>query len=193
MEAKKYYYKERYNRRYYKRNNSKIIVDQGDIFSNVIMKDYKGSVNEIEDNEITWDKVVVLSQSCDLHREQENSEVSNEILSVLVIPIFSLADFQAGTYLKQLNKEKNEIPNSRLARIVLENRYQVLKLTEREKFKFKMDDSILDFRYYFTVPISKLKKENYQFSISTVYINKITQSFTHYISRIAVPIELDRN
>ena len=58
--------------------------------------------------------------------------------------------------------------------------------------KFKMEDSIIDFRYYFTVPISKLKKENYLFSLLPIYIDKITQSFTHYISRIPLPVELDK-
>lgn len=179
-------------KRYCKRDNNEILVEQGDVFSNIVMKDYNTSINEIDDNEIIWDKVIVVSQSCDLHREQENPEVSNEILSVLVIPIFRLSDFQAGTYLKNLKKYKEEIPNKKLSRIALENRYQILRLTEEEKTKFKMEDSIIDFRYYFTVPISRLKKENYQFSLLPIYIDKITQSFTNYISRIPLPIELDK-
>ncbi len=179
-------------KRYKKRRLNNIVVDQGDIFSNIAMKEYTAMSQEIEESEIIWDKVIVLSQSCDLHREQEKPDVSNEILSVLVVPIFSLKDFQDGTYLKELNKEKEPISNRQLERIALENRYQILRLTQEEKNKFKMEDSIIDFRYYFTVPISKLKKEDYQFSLLPIYIDKITQSFTNYISRIPLPVELDK-
>ena len=108
-------------KRYKKRKLNKIVVDQGDIFSNIKMEEYKTSLDEIDNNELIWDKVLVLSQSCDLHREQENPDISNEILSVLVIPIFRLSDFQEGIYLKQLNKEKEPLSEKGLRRRRLEN------------------------------------------------------------------------
>ena len=178
--------------RYYKRNIDQILVEQGDIFSNLKMEEYRSTSNGIEKSEIIWDKVMVISQSCDLHREQENDDVSNEILSVLVVPIFNLMDFQQGTHLKKIDKEKEEIGKKMLERIALMNRYQILRLSEEERSRFKLEDSIIDFRYYFTVPIKKFNKENYEFSLYPIYIDKITQSFASYISRIPLPIELDK-
>lgn len=178
--------------RYYKRTDKEIIVEQGDIFSNIEMEEYKRGQQEVENNKIIWNKVLVASQSCDLHREQENKDNFYEILSVLVIPIFRLTDFQSGTHLLGIGKEKEEVSKRGLERIALENRYQILRLTDDEKLRLKMEDSILDYRYYFTVPINKLKRENYEFSLVSIYADKITQSFTNYISRIPLPIELDK-
>lgn len=179
--------------RYYKRNNNEILVEQGDIFTNINMEIFTKKSKNANQEEIIWSNVLVVSQSCDLHREQENKKElpSNEILSVLVVPIFNLSDFQKGTHLTNLGKDSEEVTNRMLGRISLSNRYQILKLRDDEKLQFKIEDSILDFRYYFTVPIIKLKRENYLFSLHSPYIEKITQSFAHYISRIPLPIELD--
>ena len=79
--------------RYYKRNNNEILVEQGDIFTNINMEIFTKKSKNANQEEIIWSNVLVVSQSCDLHREQENKKElpSNEILSVLVVPIFNLS------------------------------------------------------------------------------------------------------
>lgn len=175
-----------------KRNDELIQVDQGDIYSNIIFfKNIHIADGELEVEECDFSKVLVLSQSCDLHREQEKSENENGILTVLVVPLFEVETFKKGEHLINIGKQFEEVGKKLIARYATgeHERYHIINIKSDDKRKFNIpDDFIIDFRYFFTADIKQFKKEKYVMSLEPLFREKVTQRFSNYLSRIGLPI-----
>lgn len=175
-------------------NENEIAVDQGDIYQNVtFFNNVELNENEkkLEIDEYNFDKVLVLSQSCDLHREQENIKNDKEILTVLVVPLFDVEEFKKGEHLNSIKKKCDIISDKLIERYTKgeHERYYVIELKDSDKTKYKIPDNfIIDFRYFFTVNIKKLKKEDYLMSLDDLFKEKVTQRFCNYLSRIGLPV-----
>lgn len=91
-----------------KRKNLTKLIEQGDIYHKI---KFFRNVHVAEDNisvdEVEFEYVVVLSQTCDLERIYDKDP--NSILSVLVAPLFLLEEFKNGNYLKFVNIETPEL------------------------------------------------------------------------------------
>lgn len=176
---------------YYIREDREIIkIDQGDIFSSVKIINTILHDDEIIFDDVIWDKVIVLSQTCDLHREQENVENKNEILSVLVAPLFDRLEFMGGVHLlDKLEKENKQVGDKQYDkyRKLQEERYHALYISEDDARIFRINESIIDFRYFFTIDINELAKSEYLVSINDINRVNISRRFANYNSRIGLP------
>ena len=176
-----------------KRNDEIIQVDQGDIYSDInFFKNIDIIDDELEIEECNFKKVLVLSQSCDLHREQENEDT--EILTVLVVPLFEIETFKRGEHLINIGKKCNEVSKKLIDRYATgeHERYHVINIKQEDKIAFGIpDDYIIDFRFFFTADIKQFKKEKYVTSLEALFREKVTQRFSNYLSRIGLPMVVD--
>lgn len=91
-----------------KRELTSKLIEQGDIYKNIkLFRNIKVGDNDIEVDEVEFEYVIVLSQTCDLERIYDTNP--NAVLSVLVAPLFLLEEFKSGTYLDFVNIESNPI------------------------------------------------------------------------------------
>lgn len=175
------------------RKDEEIVVDQGDIYRNInFYKNIDIIDGELEIEEYDFKNVLVLSQSCDLHREQEND--GNDILTVLVVPLFEVETFKKGEHLINIGKKFNEVNKKVIERYSKgeHERYHVINIKIEDKQTYGIpDDYIIDFRYFFTADIKQFKKENYVMSLGDLFREKTTQRFSNYLARIGLPVILD--
>lgn len=174
------------------KNEINIQVDQGDVYRYIqFYKSVEMLDEEMEVEECKFDYALVLSQSCDLHREQEKIDVKNEILSVLVVPLFRLEEFKKGTHLSNIGKTCEETSKKLIERYSKweHERYHIIDIDEKNKLKYEISDSfVIDFRYFFTADISQFSKDNYICSLESLYREKVTQRFSNYLARIGLPV-----
>lgn len=172
------------------RIDEQIKVDQGDIYKDInFYKSLKIIDGELEIEEANFQNVLVLSQSCDLHREQELE--GNEILTVLVVPLFEVETFKKGKHLTEIGKECEVVSEKLIKRYSQgeHERYHIIEIKHSDKDKYNIpDDYIIDFRYFFTADIKQFTKEKYVMSLDDLFREKVTQRFSNYLSRIGLPI-----
>jgi hypothetical protein len=121
-----------------RRNARSLRIDQGDIYENIMFfRNYKVVKKQVKIDYWEFNKVLVLSQTCDLHREQEKDKknYSGKILSVLVVPLFKLTDYTNGNHLEAVGiteKEKDKGVIKKLIEDTVERCY-LIRLTFDEK------------------------------------------------------------
>ena len=171
-----------------KRTTAKLKVDQGDIYSGIIFfSNVEIKKGNVDYNTVEFSNVLVLSQTCDLNRENEEN---GSILSVLVVPMFPIEEYLQGTHLSKMGitedtKSKKLIDRYRSKE---HSRYRVLDFTLDDRIKYSLEDSfIIDFRYFFTADIKQFKRKNYKTSLNELFREEITNSFSDYLSRIGLP------
>lgn len=172
------------------REDEQIKVDQGDIYKDIsFYKNIEIVDGELEIEEANFQNVLILSQSCDLHREQEQE--GNEILTVLVVPLFEVETFKKGEHLKEIGKECQEVSTKLIKRYSTgeHERYHIIEIIKSDRDKYNIpDDYIIDFRYFFTADIKQFTKEKYVMSLEDLFREKVTQRFSNYLSRIGLPV-----
>ncbi len=175
-------------KKFIKQPTKEFRVDQGDIYSGIsFFRCIDVSSDNLSINKLDFANVLVLSQTCDLCRE---SEKENSILSVLVVPLFPLEEFQAGKHLEALGMSVNPIPKKIIERYRKKEhiRYRIIDLEEEEKIKFHLEDSfVIDFRYFFAADINQFSRDKYKISLNNLFREEISQSFSNYLSRIGLP------
>lgn len=171
-----------------RRSTRNFQVDQGDIFSSITFFRYFDIKDDaINLNKADFSNVLVLSQTCDLCRE---SEKSGSILSVLVVPLFTIEDYKSGRHLEELGivekpKDKGVIDKYRKKE---HYRFRVLDFSDDEKIKYNLEDSfVIDFRYFFTADINQFNKKKYKVSLNELFREEISTAFSSYLSRIGLP------
>lgn len=171
-------------------------LDQGVVFKNIKSYFVRPSNNNIEVHELHFPWVIVLSQACDLRRNNDaridtNSEKQDKILlSVLVAPIFDLEKAQTGSQLdsismamEPLNRKKREFINSDdVARY-----HQLSKQKFLDCNTITFETGVVDFKHFFTVPIFALRKEDYVTKLNPFFREKLSHRFSSYLSRIGIP------
>ena len=171
-----------------KRTTAKLKVNQGDIYSSItFFRNIEIVSGRLDYNAVEFANILVLSQTCDLTRE---SEESGSILSVLVVPMFPLEEYLQGTHLSKLGIAENPSSKKLIDKYKNKehNRYRVLEFSQEDKIKYYLEDSfIIDFRYFFTVDIKQFKRKNYKASLNELFREEITSSFSDYLSRIGLP------
>lgn len=175
-----------------KRNLSSKLIEQGDIYKKIkLFRNIKVGDNDINVDEVEFENVVVLSQTCDLERIYDTNP--NAVLSVLVAPLFLLEEFKNGTYLDFVNIQTDPIKKDKALKSYRSGekpRFYLLELDEKTKIQNDLIDSfIVDFKYFFTADMSQFSKENYVASVAPFYREAISHNFASYLSRIGIPIE----
>lgn len=173
-----------------KRNNLTKLIEQGDIYKKIkLFRNIYVGEDDISVDEVEFEYVVVLSQTCDLERIYDKDP--NSVLSVLVAPLFLLEEFKNGKYLDFVGIQTPEIKKDRALKPYLNGekpRFYILNLDEQTKFDNSLLDSlVVDFKYFFTADMSQFLKENYVSSIKPFYREELSHNFASYLSRIGIP------
>lgn len=172
-----------------KRCNLDKLIDQGDIYKNIkLFRNIQVGNEDFFVDEVEFEYVVVLSQTCDLRRIYDKNP--NSVLSVLVAPLFLLEEFKKGKYLEFLGIKTQEIKDKSLQPYINNEkpRFYVLNLDENEKLNNSLLDSfIIDFKYFFTADMSQFNERNYVSSIKSFYREELSHNFANYLSRIGIP------
>lgn len=173
-------------------------VCQGDIFRNVeFIESLSESGSFIEISKVTFPLVLVLTQDCDLEqdyrvrwsRSNTRSE-DKQLLSVLVAPLYNVEHVYAGEHLADLGMSMEPINKNKTPG-------QKLRNNETPRFHFlsfpadvPIVDSVIDFKHYFSVHVSylkRIKRNQCVCKVAEIYREDISQRFASFLSRIGLP------
>lgn len=177
-------------------------ICQGDIFQNV-----RYNYIESEDDkgvkiiEYEFPMAIIVSQACDVIGMEElvsskTGKATKFMPSILMCPIYDYTSAKSGQHIK-------DAFDKMLFRFENENTYQSddYKVAQRDwhyrihALEIKIEDNILlekaiiDFKHYFTVPMSYLisNKNNRIFHLDDLFAEQITLKFATYLTRVAIP------
>ena len=169
---------------------------QGDIFKDIEYiegAEVKGEIIEI--SKIIFPFVIVLTQDCDLAQDFEyQTKKSNQdkiLISIIIAPLYNAEHVLNGEHLSRLKFQMQEIKGETRPAILKQNqlpRYHYLEFKEDEDIPIV--PSIIDFKHYFTVNknyLLNIKKTNFICRVNELYRERISQRFSNFLSRIALP------
>lgn len=176
-------------------------IYQGDIF-----KDIKIPISvEIEDEELSvksifFPFVIVMTQDCDLQQdfntlEQSNTNQRNCLLSILLCPLFYADVLKQGIHFEEIGINSNKL-NSGLWSPIKGNKDKRYYHFTEETVDIAPDksvsvpESVIDFKHYQTIQrdyLYELYGKHYFLSVDTLFREKISDRFTHFLARIGLP------
>ncbi len=182
-------------------------ICQGDIFKDVkytyISADYDDSVEVIE---YTFPMAIIISQACDVDFmskiiEAKSGKVNKFMPSILMCPIYDKDEAKNMTHIddafNELSIEKVKGNNDYLYTTkeleVVNNdwhyRFHALKVVRSDKDNILLENAIIDFKHYFTVPATYLytNRINRYCHLEGLFAEQITLKFATYLSRVAIP------
>lgn len=177
-------------------------ICQGDIYQNV-----KYSYIDSEDDEgvniVEYEflMAIIVSQACDVIAMDEiiskqGGKPTKFMPSILMCPIYENNAAKSGQHIKAAFDQlslKFESENSfqgddyKVAKRDWHYRFHALTIeSESEKV---LENAIIDFKHYFTVPISYLvsHKNDRILHLDDLFAEQITLKFATYLSRVAIP------
>jgi hypothetical protein len=170
----------------------------GDILRNV---EYIEAVTErkgaIEVSKIIFPLSIVLTQDCDLAQDytyrwsrSRKSDQDKFLLSVLVAPLYNAEHVYNGEQLSSLQMKMVAINRTKSPGKNLKNnetpRYHYIDFSPDSA----VVPSVIDFKHYFSVNAVYLKKhksKNYVCRLSSLYREDVSQRFSSFLARIALP------
>ncbi len=167
-------------------------ICQGDILKDV--KFYSFS----EEKESIFQYIIILSQDCDLEWSRtskiyaDNKSFYDQFLpSILFAPAFMFDEISEGVHLKELfGIEQKGLTSGQIKKIKKNNselRYHYLPFYQ----EYGCQEIIIDFKIYYTLPLdylSKIHKVSYVATINELFREHLSQRFSHYLSRIGLPV-----
>lgn len=177
-------------------------ICQGDIFKNV-----RFNYIDAEDNsnvdiiEYEFPLAIVISQACDVIgmdkiMADQGGKPTKFMPAILMCPIYDKNIVKTGDHL-------SEVFSGLELDLTGENVYQKddFKIAERDwHYRFHaleialngktiLNNAIVDFKHYFTVPISYLRRhtENRMYHMEDLFSEQLTLKFATYLSRVAIP------
>lgn len=178
-------------------------ISQGDIFKNVkfnyIDTEDDSSVDVIE---YEFPLAVIISQACDVIAMNEilssnGGKPTKFMPSILMCPIYDKNVAKTGDHLTDvfnnlsltLDKENIYHKNDyEVAERDWHYRFHALELSNG-KDNIVLSNAIIDFKHYFSVPMSYLLKNlsNRIYHLDDLFAEQITLKFATFISRVAIP------
>lgn len=177
-------------------------IMQGDIY-----KDVRYSYIDSEDDsgvnvvEFEFPMAVIISQACDVIAMEEiildkAGKPTKFMPSILLCPIYDKTIAKKGDHLvdafEKLNLviEKENVYQTddfNVAKRDWHYRFHSLEIAVGEKDILK--NAIIDFKHYFTVPMSYLvaNKHNRIFHLDDLFAEQLSLKFATFISRVAIP------
>jgi hypothetical protein len=171
---------------------------QGDVLRDVECIEYVVEKNgNIEISKINFPLVFVLTQDCDLaqdHTFRSGRQVKKTqdkfLLSVLVAPLYNVEHVYIGEHLSEISMKMTPINRAKSPGENLRKnetpRYHYLEFPTN----IPVPPSVIDFKHYFAVNVSHLKKlktKNFVCQVSDLYREDISQRFASFLSRIGLP------
>lgn len=177
-------------------------VCQGDIFKNVKYSFIDSeSDNDVEILEYEFPLAIVVSQACDVTAmngvvETMHGKAIKYMPTVLLCPIYDKNIMKTGEHVidvfEDLNYtlEKENIYNSNEWKIVAKDwhyRYHALEVKIGDEKV--IENAAIDFKHYFTVPITYLfKNKNDRVArLDDIFSEQITLKFATFLTRVAIP------
>lgn len=177
-------------------------ICQGDVFKNV-----KYSFIDSEDDtgvnivELEFPLAVVISQACDVIAmndiiENKTGKPAKFMPSILLCPIYEKEAAKNGIHIKEyfsvnsIILEQESVYQKDDYKVSQRDwHYRYHALTVELNNNTVIDNAIIDFKHYFTVPMSYLfaHKDNRLFRIDDLFAEQITLKFATYLSRVAIP------
>lgn len=175
---------------------------QGDIFQNV---KYSYIDSEDEDGanivEYEFPLAIIISQACDVIAMEElilnkAGKPAKFMPSILMCPIYERNISKSGEHIKnafdQLSLEfKVENTYQRDDYNVAQRdwHYRIHALTVEANENIVIDNAVIDFKHYFTVPITYLiaHKNDRILHLDDLFAEQITLKFSTYLARVAIP------
>lgn len=166
-------------------------VDQGDVFHSVPFFELYTEIeyNNIEVKLVKFPYAIVMTQACDL------KQYKNDLVSVLVIPVYNLEDFIICKHTENLGYiTKDSFTKSTEKKS--NSKYELLINNKNPRYHyFYFEDSklpvemVADFKHYFSVSIQHLRKNanNKLYTLRSLYREHLSQRFAFYLSRIGLP------
>ena len=181
-------------------------ICQGDVFSDVrynyLDKEDNDSAEVVE---YTFPMAIIISQACDVDSiskmlEKSSGKVNKFMPSILMCPIYDkeeakgLAHLDKAFYELEINKERGkdeQLFTTKEYNVVEQDwhyRYHALTVTDK-KGNIILENAVIDFKHYFTVPPSYLFQNRNQriFHIDSLFAEQITLKFATFLSRVAIP------
>ena len=177
-------------------------ISQGDLFRNVkynyIDAEEDDSVDVVE---YEFPLAIIISQACDVLAMDElvsngGGKPAKFMPSILMCPIYDKNVAKSGDHLSDVFSELNLSFNKedvyhkddyKIAERDWHYRFHALELTLNGKSV--LSNAIIDFKHYFSVPVSYLikHKENRTYHIDDLFSEQLTLKFATYLSRVAIP------
>ncbi len=178
-------------------------ICQGDIFQNVkysyIDSEDDENVNVIE---YEFPLAIVISQACDVIAmdsiiAQKGGKSAKFMPAILMCPIYEQESAKSGQHIidafnqLDLSLESGSATfqkdDYKVAKRDWHYRIHALKIESDEKTM--IDNAVIDFKHYFTVPISYLisHKKDRVLRLDDLFAEQITLKFSTYLSRVAIP------
>lgn len=177
-------------------------ICQGDIFQNV-KYNYVDSEDDEGVNIIEYEfpMAIIISQACDVIAmdkiiSDQGGKPTKFMPSILMCPIYEHSAAKSAQHIK-------DVFNQLSLRFESDNTYQTddYKVAQRDwHYRFHalkvetnskqvLENAIVDFKHYFTVPLSYLAshKNNRILRLDDLYAEQITLKFATYLSRVAIP------
>jgi hypothetical protein len=181
-------------------------ICQGDIYKDVkysyISEDKDDSIEIVE---YTFPLAIVISQACDVDFmsriiETKSGKANKFMPSILMCPIYNREDAKKMSYLdaafKELDiikegDEKTPLFTSKEGEIIDRDwhyRFHALTVIDEAK-RILIENAIIDFKHYFTVPASYLytNRANRLYHMESLFAEQVTLKYATYLSRVAIP------
>ena len=177
-------------------------ICQGDIFQNV-----KYSYIDSEDDEgvniieYEFPLALIISQACDVIAmeeimSQKGGKPAKFMPSILMCPIYTHDTAKSGQHIKdafdQLSlkfETENTYQGDDYKVAKRDWHYRIHALTVESDGKTVIENAVVDFKHYFTVPISYLiaHKCDRVLRLDDLFAEQITLKFSTYLARVAIP------
>lgn len=177
-------------------------ICQGDIFQNVrynyIDSEDDEGVNVIE---FEFPMAIIISQACDVIAMEDivnnkSGRPAKFMPSILMCPIYDKSASKSGDHIKEafsllsLNIVEEPIYfKDDLKTADKDWHYRFHSLTIETGAEKVLENAIVDFKHYFTVPISYLisHKKDRLLHLDDLFAEQITLKFSTYLARVAIP------
>lgn len=177
-------------------------IYQGDIFQNVrynyIDSEDDEGVNVIE---FEFPMAIIISQACDVIAMEDivnnkSGKPAKFMPSILMCPIYDKSASKSGDHIKEafsllsLNIVEEPIYfKDDLKTADKDWHYRFHSLTIETGSEKVLENAIVDFKHYFTVPISYLisHKKDRLLHLDDLFAEQITLKFSTYLARVAIP------
>ena len=177
-------------------------ICQGDIYKSV---KYSYVDNETDEDvsviEFEFPLAVIISQACDVIAMEKLSNNSTGkpakfMPGILMCPIYNKDLVKSGNYIAQgfetldLSLEKEDVFKKDDLKVASRDwHYRFHYLTVSLNDKVIIQDALLDFKHYFTVPMSYLiaHKKDRIMCLENTFAEQLTLKYATYLSRVAIP------
>lgn len=177
-------------------------ICQGDIFKNV-----KYSYIDSEDSESVtiveyeFPLALIISQACDVIAMEDlavkkSGKPAKFMPSILMCPIYEHNAAKSGQHIKDafeklsLNFDSENTYQGDDYKVAKRDwHYRIHALTVEANGDVAIENAIIDFKHYFTVPITYLitHKKDRILHLDDLFAEQITLKFSTYLARVAIP------